>query len=122
MKNWNKICGAVAFFMLCFVCAPAQQRTSLLLLTPQIKPVNQALISVSAPVKPRMSTFYNIIPAVGFITEPASQKIHAILAPNHYTQNFGFFCKQELKIQKITKIPLFFRLGSLEYCNQLEGK
>lgn len=45
-----------------------------------------------------------------------------ILSPNYYTANMGFFCKKELAIEKATKIPLRFRIGSLGYCNQLEGK
>ncbi len=38
-----------------------------------------------------------------------------------YTQNFGFFCKQELKMQK-AHVPLTFRLGSREYTDMLEQK
>jgi hypothetical protein len=34
----------------------------------------------------------------------------------------GFFCKEELVIQKTLRLPLFLRLGSLDYCNKLEGK
>ena len=41
---------------------------------------------------------------------------------DYYIGHLGFFCKQELQFQKMAHIPLYFRLGSLEECNRLEGK
>jgi hypothetical protein len=39
-----------------------------------------------------------------------------------YVKNFGFFCKKELQLEKMIRLPLRLRLGSLEQCNILEQK
>ena len=45
-----------------------------------------------------------------------------VLPPNFYTNHLSFFCKKEIQVQKITAMPVFFRLGSKEYVDQLERK
>jgi hypothetical protein len=45
-----------------------------------------------------------------------------VIPPNYYTEGLGYFCKQEIKFEKNTRIPLRFRLGSINDCDRLEGK
>ena len=44
------------------------------------------------------------------------------VSPGFYAANLGFFCKQEIKFEKATKIPFKFRLGSVQQCDWMEGK
>jgi hypothetical protein len=44
------------------------------------------------------------------------------LLQNYYAQHLGFFCKKELQVQKLSKVNVFFRLGSKEYVDYLEQK
>lgn len=48
-------------------------------------------------------------------------KYGGVIPGNYYTQHFGYFCRQELKLQQ-ANIPVIFRLGSVEYCDWMEQK
>ena len=57
------------------------------------------------------------------LTQPlytfSTSKVAQAIPQDYYTKCFGFFCRQELKMQQ-AHIPITFRLGSMEYCNRLE--
>jgi hypothetical protein len=46
----------------------------------------------------------------------------SVLPSDFYAVHLGFFCKEEIKFQKTTSIPFRFRLGSVDECDELEGK
>lgn len=45
-----------------------------------------------------------------------------LISPNFYSTQLGFFCKQEIKLQKAIKIPFVFRISSVQAVDYLEGK
>jgi hypothetical protein len=54
--------------------------------------------------------------------EHALPKPKSIMFETWSAENLPLFCKIEHKLAKKTPIPIFFRLGSLEYVNWLEQK
>lgn len=44
------------------------------------------------------------------------------LPQNFYKQGLSFFCKQELRLQKLTSLPLYIRMGSKDDVDYLERK
>jgi hypothetical protein len=59
-------------------------------------------------------------PRIVLINEQRVEK--SMVSPRFYVNNLGFFCKQELKFRAATGLPMVFRLGSLQYCDRMEGK
>lgn len=39
-----------------------------------------------------------------------------------YFNSIGFFCQKELQVEKALKLAVKFRLGSVDYTDELEGK
>jgi hypothetical protein len=62
-------------------------------------------------------------PIVAIAKKPQMQVSPSMLiSPTFYCSNLGFFCRQEIKFAKVTKIPFVFRLGSVAQVDYLEGK
>ena len=107
MLFWNKVCTIILIiFFTSLSCKAQQADTSKSLVAKTYKyhfPKSLALNNITIGEKNFLSPFI-------------------VIPQDYYTQHFGIICKKELAIEKATKIPFRFRVGSLQQCNYLEGK
>ncbi len=115
MFFWNKICVIWLFLFICCVVSAQPLSNSVaketdFILKSSVKTPGNFIRFKSASF-PKWNT-----------QKISAESARNIIPKDFYTSNFGFFCKQELHIEKITKISLHFRLGSLQQCDYYEGK
>ena len=132
MFFWNKFCGLIIFFFILTNFSYAQYRLHAIHSTKKISLKNnflsfQTVVSLSS--KKSLLTFYqpksssvldqnDVVHPVENLNATFSSNIPG----NFVTCDYGFFCRQELRIEKATNLPIRLRLGSLEQCNYYEGK
>lgn len=108
MLFWNKICGLIAIFLFSGFFLRAQS--------------NNTTKELSAKATSAPTIKFPLAHAINLEKQVIGSKLISIVPQNYYSQHFGIMCKKELQFEKTTKIPLRFRVGSLQQCNYLEGK
>ena len=115
MFFWNKICVIAAFFFISLQTVNAQ---------------NEGLLSkgkyffLAKPVQSSNALFFSAGTKRGTKNFLPKNQVLPLTTGllDFYSSTPGFFCRQEIKIQKATGLPIFLRLGSLNQCNYYEGK
>jgi len=57
-----------------------------------------------------------------FAKNPFHNTLIKTVPNTFYYNSIGFFCQKELQIEKALNFPVKFRLGSVAYTDQMEGK
>jgi hypothetical protein len=143
MFFWNKFCGSAFFILSACTVLPAQnidvpqgiKNRFILKNTLLSSKINESADIVEVDVISFSEHSEKIhYPASSISQQPGQLNPPQFLLPEpkmEYAQEipanfsicqYGFFCKQELKIEKATKLPIRVRLGSLQQCNYYEGK
>ena len=119
MFFWNKICGILAFFLLVAFFSYGQRSTSFHFLNDSLlrlkSPDHYVLTAIARKEDPDWIIYF----PVSFSDK---KKISKTIPSDFSVCNYGFFCRQELKIEKASKVAIRIRLGSLEQCDFYEGK
>ena len=109
MLFWNKICGIILIIFFTTFQSKAQMTDTI---------HNPAAKTYKYQLSKHLTLAYKINTKDKYFLVSTL----TVIPQDYYTQNIGIMCKKELAIEKATKIPFRFRIGSLQQCNYLEGK
>lgn len=118
MFFWNKICGLIAIFFTLAVSSFGQSQSKLQFLKNNLNSLNRFSTQQVANFSSKKETLHSSTLSFSTLKKPAPRTISADFS----TCRYGFFCKEELKMEKATKFPIRIRLGSFQQCNYYEGK
>ena len=122
IRAQRKIKIIVACLLLLYAMeAPAQANA--------LSPVQTLYLRLPVERLANFAGHFSPLPSPKEQTDPLLQsgfKVNALrvrtIPGNYYLGQLGFICKKEWQFEKTTHLPLTIRLGSLQYCNFLEGK
>ncbi|MEP7079579.1 MAG: hypothetical protein ABI784_02570 [Ginsengibacter sp.] len=113
MFFWNKVCASLFFFFFISSTSFSQLSADNRL---KDKAVFQKQLSFSTFTVPKRSIIkLNIL-------LPTILKPDLKITPDQVSCKYGFFCKNEWKLEKTTRLPFRFRVGSLEQCDFYENR
>ena len=112
MFFWNKVCAGLIFFFFITSTSFSQSKADISL---KGRTVYKNQVSFSE------FTLKNKIIKLDYQL-PNNLKPDLKVAPDQVSCKYGFFCKNEWKMEKITRVPFRFRIGSLEQCDFYENR
>lgn len=111
------------FFLLAGLSSFSQQNTInefLQAMTPRVVCDGSGWMSVAEINKNQIKPVFNCIRYPNNLI--TKQQSPTKIIKDLFIMNLGFFCKNELALDKITPIAIRFRLGSLDHVNWMEQK
>lgn len=109
MRGW-KICFFINLFVC--ICAKGQQ------ISTPIRFAKQTIFYDTAK-----TNIYSFKPLLGkLVVNTISSAPVKRISSTFYFNSIGFFCQKELQVEKALSFPVKFRLGSVAYTDDMEGK
>ena len=109
MRGWS-----ICFFINLFVYIPAKSQHVFTALSSAKKQIVYDTANQNGnPVIPARSRLY--------VNSFLNSSVNAVPS-SFYFNSLGFFCQKELQMEKVIRVPIKFRLGSVAYTDQMEGK
>ncbi len=113
MFFWNKVCASLFFFFFISSTSFSQMNADISL---KEKTIFQNRVSFSDFSLPKNNIIRSDYPL------HMNLKPDLKITPDQVSCKYGFFCKNEWKLEKTTKLPFRFRVGSLEQCDFYENR